>query len=179
VRLRIGHKLALALALARGSAPARRATAAQVAAILEPTTELAAEMAAIEAEEARESQSRAQATYGDASSRILLLSVAAVLVCLLIAMALVRNLVPRLRSYSSFAGRVADGQLGERLTPRGGDEVADLGRALDLMVGRREGSGPTRRPRPSWPTSCSSARARPRPTSCSSATWSGRWTAAG
>src|SRR5215218_5871164 len=106
--------------------------------IQEPATELAAEMAGIEAEEAHESQIRAQSTHGRASSRILLLSAAAVLVCLLIALALVRNLVPRLRSYSSFAGRVADGQLGERLTPRGGDEVADLGRALDLMVGRRE-----------------------------------------
>jgi hypothetical protein len=126
-------------ALDPGPAAAERATAARVAAILEPATELAAEMAAIETEEARESQARAQATYGAARSRILLLSAAAVLVCLLIAMALVRNLVPRLRSYSSFAGRVADGQLGERLTPRGGDEVADLGRALDLMVGRREG----------------------------------------
>jgi hypothetical protein len=62
-----------------------------------------------EAEETGDSQSRAQATYGDASSRI---SVAAVLVRLLIAMALVRNLVPRLRSYSSFAGRVADGRFG-------------------------------------------------------------------
>ena len=122
-----------------GPAAARRATAVRVAAILDPATELAAEMAALEAEEAREAQTRAQATYGGASSRILLLSAAAVLVCLLIAMALVRNLVPRLRSYSSFAGRVADGQLGERLRPRGGDEVADLGRALDLMVGRREG----------------------------------------
>ena len=60
------------------------------------------------------------------------------LACLLIALALIRNLVPRLRSYSGFAGRVADGQLGERLTPRGGDEVAQLGQALDLMVGRRE-----------------------------------------
>jgi methyl-accepting chemotaxis protein len=126
-------------ALDPGSAAAGRATAARVAAILEPATELAAEMAAIEAEEAHESQIRAQTTYRGASLRIVLLSAAAVLVCLLIvALALVRNLVPRLRSYSSFAGRVADGQLGERLTPRGDDEVADLGRALDLMVGRRE-----------------------------------------
>ena len=125
-------------ALDIGSAAPRRATVARVAAILEPATELAAEMAAIEAEEAHESQTRAQSTYGGASLRIVLLSAAAVLVCLLIALALVRNLVPRLRSYSNFAGQVADGQLGERLSPRGGDEVADLGRALDLMVDRRE-----------------------------------------
>jgi methyl-accepting chemotaxis protein len=125
-------------ALDPGSAAPRRVTAARVAATLEPATELAAELAAIEAEEAQESQAHAQSTYRQASVRIVLLSAVAVLVCLLIALALVHNLVPRLRSYSSFAGRVADGQLGERLNPRGGDEVADLGRALDLMVGRRE-----------------------------------------
>lgn len=125
-------------ALISGTAAARQATEARVAATLEPATELAGEMAAIEAEEARDSQAKAQATYAAARSRILLLSATAVLVCLLIALALVRSLVPRLRSYSAFAGRVADGQLGERLTPRGGDEVAELGRALDLMVGRRE-----------------------------------------
>ena len=60
------------------------------------------------------------------------------LVSLVIALALIRNLVPRLRAYSRFAARVADGQLGERLAPGGHDEVAELGRALDLMVGRRE-----------------------------------------
>jgi diguanylate cyclase (GGDEF)-like protein len=132
------ERLSQSGALDLDSAAPRRVTAARLAAILEPATELAAELAAIEAEEARESQTRAQATYDGAGLRIELLSAAAVLVCLLIALALIRNLVPRLRSYSSFAGRVAEGQLGERLGPRGGDEVADLGRALDLMVGRRE-----------------------------------------
>jgi diguanylate cyclase (GGDEF)-like protein len=117
---------------------ARRATEERVGAILEPATELAAKLAAIEAEEARESQAQAEATYAAARSRILLLSAGAALVWLVVALALVRNLVPRLRSYSGFAGRVADGQLGERLSPRGGDEVAELGRVLDLMVGRRE-----------------------------------------
>jgi hypothetical protein len=117
---------------------ARRATEERVGAIMEPATGLAAEMAAIEADEARESQAQAEATYAAARSRILLLSAGAALVWLVVALALVRNLVPRLRSYSRFAGRVADGQLGERLSPRGGDEVAELGRVLDLMVGRRE-----------------------------------------
>jgi methyl-accepting chemotaxis protein len=131
------ERLAQSGALDVDSAAPRRVTAARVAAILEPATELAAELAAVEAEEARESQTRAQSTY-EASLRIALLSAVAVPVCLLIALALIRNLVPRLRSYSSFAGRVAEGQLGERLGPRGGDEVADRGRALDLMVGRRE-----------------------------------------
>jgi diguanylate cyclase (GGDEF)-like protein len=119
-------------ARARGSATARLASA------LEPATELAAQMAATEAEQAQQSQAQAEATYRAARLRIVVLSSCSVLVCLLIALALIRNLVPRLQSYSGFASRVADGQLGERLTPRGGDEVAQLGQALDLMVGRRE-----------------------------------------
>jgi len=45
----------------------------RVADILEPATELAAAMAAFEAEEAHASPTRAQATYGAASSRILVL----------------------------------------------------------------------------------------------------------
>jgi diguanylate cyclase (GGDEF)-like protein len=125
-------------ALVARDARARRAATAQVTSALEPATELAAQMAATEAEEAHRSQVEAEGTYRAARLRIAVLSSASVLACLLIALALIRNLVPRLRSYSGFAGRVADGQLGERLTPNGGDEVAQLGQALDLMVGRRE-----------------------------------------
>jgi CHASE3 domain sensor protein len=77
---------------------ARRATEERVGAIMEPATGLAAEMAAIEADEARESQAQAEATYAAARSRILLLSAGAALVWLVVALALVRNRVPRLRS---------------------------------------------------------------------------------
>jgi GGDEF domain-containing protein len=125
-------------ALAPADAAARRSATARVTSALEPATELAAAMAATEAEEAHRSQAQAEATYRAARLRIAVLSSGSMLVCLLIALALIRNLVPRLQSYSGFAGRVADGQLGERLTPRGADEVAQLGRALDLMVRRRE-----------------------------------------
>jgi len=125
-------------ALLAGDQAARQATADKVAAILEPATQLAAEMADFEAEEAHQAQATAQATYRAARSRILLLSVGAVLVWLVIALALVRDLVPRLQAYSRFAARVADGHLGERLAPGGADEVAELGRTLDLMVDRHE-----------------------------------------
>ena len=97
--------------------PARWPPETRRPAVLEPATELAAALAATEGREARESQARAEATYRAARLRIVVLSVGSVLVCLLIALALIRDLVPRLRSYSRFAGRVADGQLGERLTP--------------------------------------------------------------
>jgi hypothetical protein len=106
-------------ALLAGDQAARQATADRVAAILEPATQLTAQMADLEAEEARQAQVTAEATYRAARSRILLLSAGAVLVWLVIALALVRDLVPRLQAYSRFAARVADGHLGERLAPGG------------------------------------------------------------
>jgi diguanylate cyclase (GGDEF)-like protein len=125
-------------ALLAGDAAARGAAAAKVAAILEPATNLAASMAAFEADEAHQSQAEAEATHRAARARILLLTAGSVLVWLMVALALIRNLVPRVQAYSRFAARVADGQVGERLAAGGGDEVAELGRALDLMVERRE-----------------------------------------
>jgi hypothetical protein len=124
--------------LGRRDPAGRQAATDRVSAILEPATDLAAEMAAIEAEEAHQSQRHAASTYRAARSRIMLLSVGSLLVWLVIALALIRDLVPRLQAYSQFAARVAEGQLGERLAPAGVDEVAELGRTLDLMVGRRE-----------------------------------------
>jgi diguanylate cyclase (GGDEF)-like protein len=125
-------------ALLAGDRAAREATAGKVAAILEPATNLAAAMAAFEADEAHQSQAEAEATHRAARARILLLTAGSVLVWLVVALALIRNLVPRVQAYSRFAARVADGQVGERLGAGGGDEVAELGRALDLMVERRE-----------------------------------------
>jgi diguanylate cyclase (GGDEF)-like protein len=51
---------------------------------------------------------------------------------------LIRAVVPRTRDYSRFAARVAVGDVGARLVPTGGDELADLGRTLDEMVSRQE-----------------------------------------
>src|SRR6202034_3071016 len=51
---------------------------------------------------------------------------------------LTRNVVPRIRRYSQFATAVGAGDLSSRLAPRGADELAALGRALDAMVEQRE-----------------------------------------
>jgi CHASE3 domain sensor protein len=86
--------------------PARtQAAIGQVSATLEPATAVAAEMAAIAAEEAHQSQAHAAATYRAARARILLLSFASLLIWLVIALALIRDLVPRLQAYSHFATR--------------------------------------------------------------------------
>jgi diguanylate cyclase (GGDEF)-like protein len=47
---------------------------------------------------------------------------------------LVRNVVPRIRRYSRFAEGVRSSASTEKLHPRGRDELANLGRALDEMV---------------------------------------------
>jgi hypothetical protein len=151
VRLRISHKLTLALAallLATVAVAAvgisslgdvdRRARALYDDNVRTTQATSAVGGGLSEVEETHQAQVTAEATHRAARSRILLLSAGAVLVWLVIALALVRDLVPRLQAYSRFAARVADGHLGERLTPGGADEVAELGRTLDLMVGRQE-----------------------------------------
>ena len=49
-----------------------------------------------------------------------------------------RSLVPRIRSYSQFAGRIASGRSAEQLDVRGHDELTDLGNALNDMVEARD-----------------------------------------
>jgi diguanylate cyclase (GGDEF)-like protein len=125
-------------ALDPGGPARRQAATRRVAAVLEPLTDLTAELAATEAREARESQAQASATHRATRSRIIELTVGSALVWLGTALALVRNIVPRVQRYSRFAASVAEGHLGERLDAKGGDELAELGRALDEMVRRRE-----------------------------------------
>src|SRR3954469_14250501 len=65
--------------------------------------------------------------------------VVAVLVLGLVMVAvLVRHLVPRIRGYSRFATEVAAGRPTDVLTPSGGDELTELGHALNAMVDQRE-----------------------------------------
>jgi len=51
---------------------------------------------------------------------------------------LIRSVVVRTKEYSSFATRVAAGELNTRARPRGHDELTDLGWALNEMVARGE-----------------------------------------
>jgi diguanylate cyclase (GGDEF)-like protein len=63
-------------------------------------------------------------------------TVVSLLVALTVVLLLVRDLVPRLRSYARFAADIAAGRRVGSLMPRGSDELAHLGRALDDMVSR-------------------------------------------
>ncbi|HST82154.1 MAG TPA: diguanylate cyclase [Kineosporiaceae bacterium] len=51
---------------------------------------------------------------------------------------LIRTLLPRIRHYSAFATNFADGRTVTPLRPRGRDELAELGRALNEMVEQRQ-----------------------------------------
>ena len=115
----------------------KQAMTRQVVAAVDRVSTLVAEMAATEVEHARESREGAEATYRATHWRVLGIAAAAVLVWLAISLLLIRNLVPRVRSYSAFAAGVADGQPDGQLTVRGADELAELGHTLNAMVRRR------------------------------------------
>jgi diguanylate cyclase (GGDEF)-like protein len=81
----------------------------------------------------------ARATYRKTRRRIVAIFLGTMLLGFGLFVWLIRGIVPRTRSYSAFAGRVAEGDLAERLRPRGGDELSELGRSLDDLATRHEG----------------------------------------
>ena len=64
--------------------------------------------------------------------------VACLAIGLIVIRRLIKDLVPRIVEYSHFATDVASGQGTTSLRPRGRDEVADLGRALNDLVATNE-----------------------------------------
>lgn len=84
--------------------------------------------------EAGEAYERAEDTFARTTTLILLIVLAALATGLGSVAWLIRDIVPRVRAYSSFAARVAAGERTARLIPRGFDELSDLGRVLNEMV---------------------------------------------
>jgi diguanylate cyclase (GGDEF)-like protein len=84
-------------------------------------------------------RARATAVHAYDTSRLLIWTIAIAALTLGVGsmLLLTRNVVPRIRRYSRFASAVAGGDLSDRLSPRGSDELATLGRALNEMVDRR------------------------------------------
>jgi len=95
------------------------------------------ELDAAEVKQANNARDEAEATY----ARSLLLLWVFVAVGLLAgataALWLTRDVVRRVRAYSTFAARVAAGDLETRTDPRGHDELTDLGETLNMMVTQR------------------------------------------
>jgi diguanylate cyclase (GGDEF)-like protein len=61
-----------------------------------------------------------------------------VIVTLAAVLWLTRAVLPRILSFARFAGRIAQGDYGERLEVRGDDELGRLGRTLDDVAARRQ-----------------------------------------
>jgi diguanylate cyclase (GGDEF)-like protein len=91
----------------------------------------------VETAHAREADSAVDQHYKSSLVLILGSAAAALLLGLGSVILLIRDVVPRVREYSAFAKRVAAGDLSARLHPRGHDDLAQLGLALEDMVERR------------------------------------------
>ncbi len=120
---------------------ARTALAERTDQLLEPVIQIAQKLRADEARETAAVKKASDATY--LSTRVLL-AASAVIVLLLglgIVLALIRNIVPRVRRYSEFAADVAAGRATTALQPRGQDELSELGTALNDLVLQRELAG--------------------------------------
>jgi diguanylate cyclase (GGDEF)-like protein len=110
--------------------------AARTANLFNRITAVADELRAGEALQATDAKHAADAEYR--STRRLLIGGVALSAGLgaAILILLVRNLVPRIRNYSHFATEIAAGRTPGTLQPRGHDEVAELGRALNHMMAK-------------------------------------------
>ena len=88
--------------------------------------------------EAEHSAQEARDTYTSSLRLLLVGAVVSLLVASTVVLLLVRDVVPRLRSYARFATDVAAGRRVGTLDPRGADELTALGRALNDMVDKTE-----------------------------------------
>lgn len=121
---------------AANGAAVNAALAESTSALFARITPLAYELRAAESRLAVSAKRESDHAYG-ATRRLLAGGVALGLFGgLVVVLLLVRNLVPRIRGYSAFATGIAEGRPPGALEPRGSDELADLGRALNNMVAR-------------------------------------------
>jgi diguanylate cyclase (GGDEF)-like protein len=95
-------------------------------------------LAAHDAEMTASADEQADATYRDTRGVMILVLSGTVVLGVGLMVWLIRSVVPRTRRYARFAARVSAGNVGARLAPSGGDELADLGRSLDEMVAGHE-----------------------------------------
>jgi diguanylate cyclase (GGDEF)-like protein len=120
---------------------ALRATNRRLTAILDPVNAQIEQMVSIESSEAKADQAVAERVFRVNRAEILLLAGGAALIWAIVALALVRNIVPRVHAYSRFAAEVAGGSFSGQVRVKGSDELAELGRTLNAMVSARAEQG--------------------------------------
>jgi chemoreceptor-like protein with four helix bundle sensory module len=123
-----------AIGFDRASAIADQRLANRVSSLFDRVTAVAAEIADGEVREAAKAKEHAVNVYHRNLLLLVLVALATLAASAGSVLLLVRNVVPRIRLYSQFAEGVRSGASTERLHPRGSDELADLGRALDEMI---------------------------------------------
>jgi diguanylate cyclase (GGDEF)-like protein len=123
---------------ANGQEDAEERTAAHTAELFGRMVDSAAALDAIERDEADAADRSALGTYRSTLWELIVGSGIALVVGLTVVLLLIRSLVPRIRSYSAFAGQIAAGRPSEQLTVTGSDELTELGDALNEMVSARQ-----------------------------------------
>ena len=83
---------------------------------------------------AANSANDAQATATSSKRTALIVLLGALLAAIGLGFALIRNIVPRVRSFGVFAGKIAGGDLTVRADVKGHDELSDLAGNLNTMV---------------------------------------------
>jgi diguanylate cyclase (GGDEF)-like protein len=121
-----------------GDEAAEEATSARTATLFGGMVGAAAALRDVEVAEAKTSDESAKHTYRSTLRLLVGGSALALLVGLSVVLFLIRSLVPRIRTYSAFAGGIASGHNTDQLDVRGSDELTDLGLALNDMVAARQ-----------------------------------------
>jgi diguanylate cyclase (GGDEF)-like protein len=91
-----------------------------------------------EGTQARQARREAERTYARSAALLRTIVALGLFAGLGVTVWLIRAVVVRVREYSSFATKVAAGDLNSRTRPRGHDELTDLGWALNEMVAQGE-----------------------------------------
>jgi diguanylate cyclase (GGDEF)-like protein len=111
---------------------------AHIERLVQPMEAASLALAAHDAQMMATAGEQANATYRDTRTVMIIVLSGTVVLGIVLMIWLIRAVVPRTRRYAHFAAQVSAGNLGARLAPSGGDELAALGRSLDEMVAGHE-----------------------------------------
>ena len=128
------------LAATKGPSDDDRTVSSTVARLSTSLGILTEQLETQELQQAQEARREVERTYAHSLSVLRSILAIGLLAGVGATLWLIRSVVVRTKEYSSFATRVAAGELNTRARPRGHDELTDLGWALNEMVERGEGT---------------------------------------
>jgi diguanylate cyclase (GGDEF)-like protein len=125
------------LTSASGPSNSDRRASAQLERLAQPLQTVMGQIDAAEVAQANSARDEAQTTYARSLFLLLVFVAVGLLAGVTASLWLTRDVVRRVRAYSTFAARVAAGDLETRTNPRGHDELTALGETLNRMVTQR------------------------------------------